>query len=90
MQVGGGREPDADQVVGGEPVPLQDGGEQGLDPLPHVTGLVPVQLDGSPDRSYRHGLLLADMRLVLGPSSLVSPRGTGVRRPLAETMRKFR
>jgi len=55
VQIGGRREPDADQVVRGERVPLQDGGEQLADLLVHVAGLVPFQLDGSPDRSYRHG-----------------------------------
>ncbi|GAA2981380.1 hypothetical protein Sfulv_10860 [Streptomyces fulvorobeus] len=62
MQVRGGREPDADQVVGDEAVALQDGGEQGADPLVHVSGLVPLQLDGSTDRSYRHVVLLASPR----------------------------
>ncbi|GGT23762.1 hypothetical protein GCM10010207_24000 [Streptomyces atratus] len=59
MQIGGGREPDADQVVRDEVVALQDGGEQGADPLVHVSGLVLIQLDGSTDRSYRHVVLLA-------------------------------
>ena len=34
---------------------IEDGGEQGPDLLVHVPGLVPLQLDGAPDRSYRHG-----------------------------------
>ena len=38
-----------------ERVALQDGGEQLADLLVHVAGLVPFQLDGAPDRSYRHG-----------------------------------
>src|SRR5690606_14766556 len=54
VQVGGGREPDADQVVGVQTVALQNGGEQRADLLRHVTGLVPFQLDGPTDRAYRH------------------------------------
>ncbi|CAM5687568.1 hypothetical protein SVIOM74S_04819 [Streptomyces violarus] len=44
-----------DQVLGGEVVALQDGREQGPHLLVHVPGLVPFELDGAPDRSYRHG-----------------------------------
>nr|WP_247194687.1 hypothetical protein [Streptomyces sp. LBUM 1488] len=55
VQVGGGSEPDADQVVRGEFVALQDRGEQLAHLLVHVPRLVPVELDGAPDRSYRHG-----------------------------------
>ncbi|GGV81636.1 hypothetical protein GCM10015535_21650 [Streptomyces gelaticus] len=58
MQVGCGREPDADQIVRDKTVALQDGVEQGTDPLVHVPGLVLFQLDGSADRSYRHVVLL--------------------------------
>ncbi|GGU62991.1 hypothetical protein GCM10010498_20550 [Streptomyces cavourensis] len=56
MQIGGGGEPDADQVVGDQLVAFQDGREQLTDPLLHVSGLVPLQLDGASDRSYRHVL----------------------------------
>ena len=49
-------EPDADQVVRGECIALQDGGEQLTDLLVHVPGFVPLQLDGAADRSYRHGV----------------------------------
>ncbi|GFH37141.1 hypothetical protein SCWH03_33750 [Streptomyces pacificus] len=58
MQIRCGGEPDADEVVRREPVALQDGGEQLTDLLVHVPGLVPFQLDGSPDGSYRHLALL--------------------------------
>src|SRR5690606_4694318 len=54
VQVGGGREPDADEVVRGQTVALQEGGQQRADLLLHVSGFVPFQLDGAPDRSYRH------------------------------------
>ncbi|GGV12162.1 hypothetical protein GCM10010275_61550 [Streptomyces litmocidini] len=49
-------------------VALEDGGEQFLDLLAHVSGLVPFQLDGASDRSYRHVVLLRLRQCSVQPS----------------------
>ncbi|GES33071.1 hypothetical protein San01_55590 [Streptomyces angustmyceticus] len=54
MEIGGGGEPHADQVVRPEAVAFEEGGEQLADLLLHVLRVVPLQLDGPADRSYRH------------------------------------
>src|SRR6478735_7253035 len=74
VQVGGGGEPDTDQVVGDELVALQDRGEQLAHPLVHVSGLVPLELDGSTDCSYRHVVpLVASCCVPFQPRGAAAP-----------------
>ncbi|GAO10237.1 selenocysteine lyase [Streptomyces lydicamycinicus] len=77
MQIGGGGEPHADQVVRAQLVALQNGGEQRADLLLHVLRVVPLQLDGPADRSYRH--VTAPLRYV--------PRHAPVRALISVTSR---